>query len=106
MLKHPFFHPGVHPTATCQVGKQNSSTGETRSAHADGSQLQFAAVIWSADQIQDGCWHHTGPELNSETCDHHTFCMACISKSKIIFSSSILGVRYGRHASIEYREVH
>ena len=66
MLKHPFFHPGVHPTATCQVGKQNSSTGETRSAYADGSQLQFAAVIWSADQIQDGCWHHTGPELNSE----------------------------------------
>ena len=65
MLKHPFFQPGVHPTAACQVGKQNSSTDETRSAHADGSQLQVAAVIWSADQIQDGCWHHTGPELNS-----------------------------------------
>ena len=68
MLKHPFFHPGEHPTATCQVGKQNSS-------------------IWSADQIQDGCCRHAGPELNSKTCDHHTFCMACIGKSKIIFSS-------------------
>ena len=87
MLKHTFFHLGVHPTATCQVGKQNSSTGETRSAHADGSQLQFADVIWSADQIRDGCWHHAGPELNSETCDHHTFCMACASKITFIFSS-------------------
>ena len=75
MLKHPFFQPGVHPTAACQVGKQNSSTDETRSAHADGSQLHAPAVIWSADQIQDRCAHHAGPELNSETCDHHTFCI-------------------------------
>ena len=93
MLKHPFFQPGVHPTAACQVGKQNSSTDETRSAHADGSQLHVPAVIWSADLIQDRCTHHAGPELNSETCDHNSFCMPTASENGFIFRSATYTLR-------------
>ena len=87
MLKHPLFHHGVHPTAACQVGKQNSSTDETRSAHADGSQLHVPAVVWSADLIQDRCTHHAGPELNSETCDHNSFCCRPPAKMSLSLGS-------------------